>query len=71
MISLGLGIRLLPLMSVAEEVEKGRLWPLRITDQPLGADVFLVSNPLTPFTPPERRFVELLDELRVLYPDMI
>ncbi|OWJ80214.1 LysR family transcriptional regulator [Haematobacter genomosp. 1] len=71
MISLGLGIGLLPLMSVAEEVEKGRLWPLRITDQPLGADVFLVSNPLTPLTPPERRFVELLDELRVLYPDMI
>lgn len=70
MIIVGLGIGILPLMAVKNEVEKGQLWRLEIPGYPLGADVFLVSYPGGAFTPAEQRFVDLLDELQSLYPDM-
>lgn len=70
MIVSGLGIGILPLMAVTDEVENGQLWPLRFTDQPLGADVFMVRHPATPLTVPEQKFVDLLDELLQLYPDL-
>jgi DNA-binding transcriptional LysR family regulator len=71
MIVSGVGIGLLPVPSAADEVAAGRLWPLRLTDQPLGADLFLVYNPQTPPTPPEQRFIDLIDELLKLYPGMM
>lgn len=70
MIVSGLGIGILPMMAVTDEVERGQLWPLRFTDQPLGADVFMVRHPATPLTVPEQKFVDLLDELLQLYPDL-
>ncbi|MGO4852081.1 LysR family transcriptional regulator [Phaeovulum sp. W22_SRMD_FR3] len=71
MIISGLGIGILPLMAVSHEVEKGHLWPLQITDQKIGADVFLVRNPATELTVPEQKFVDLLDELLNLYPELV
>lgn len=70
MIASGLGIGLLPVTAAAHDVAQGTLWPLRITDQELGADVFLVRHPEASDSPAEARFIALLDELRGLYPDM-
>ena len=70
MIVSGLGIGLLPAMAVADEVAQGKLWPLRFTSQPLGADVFLVHHAGTALTVPEQKFADVLDELLQLYPDM-
>ncbi|WP_235988627.1 LysR family transcriptional regulator [Pseudorhizobium endolithicum] len=70
MIIAGLGIGILPPTAVRTYVDNGQLWPLEILDFPLGADVFLVSYPGCAFTSAERRFLELLDELKSLYPDM-
>lgn len=71
MIVSGLGIGILPVPAAIKEVQAGRLWPLKLTEQPLGADVFLVHSPLTQPTPPEQKFIDLLDELLSLYPDMV
>mgnify|MGYP000515917921 CR=1 FL=1 len=38
MIVAGLGIGLLPLMTSDEDVRRGDLWPLKISDEPIGAD---------------------------------
>ncbi|MFC0216877.1 DNA-binding transcriptional LysR family regulator [Pseudochelatococcus lubricantis] len=70
MIIAGLGIGILPVVAVADEVEAGHLWPLRLADHSLGADVFLVYSGPDQLTVPERNFVVLLDELLKLYPDM-
>lgn len=70
MIVAGLGIGILPVDAITEEVESGQLWPLRLVDQPLGADVFLIYSPFSQLTPPEQKFVDLLDELLKLYPEM-
>ena len=70
MIVSGLGIGLLPAMAVAEEVAQGKLWPLRFTSQPLGADVFLIRHADSPPSIPEAKFIAMLDELQKLYPDM-
>lgn len=71
MIVSGLGIGILPVMTVSGENPSGKLWPLRLVDQPLGADVFLVHSPLSQSTAPEQKFIDLIDELLQLYPDMI
>ncbi|MDS9469013.1 LysR family transcriptional regulator [Paracoccus sp. MBLB3053] len=71
MIIAGLGIGILPVITAVEAVDEGRLWPLRLIDQPLGADVFLVYHALDQLTVPEQKFVDLLDELLKLYPDMV
>ncbi len=70
MIVAGLGIGILPVEAVTDEVRSGQLWPLRLIDQPLGADVFLVFSSPSQLTVPEQKFVDLLDELLKLYPDM-
>lgn len=70
MIVSGLGIGLLPLTAVADEVAQGQLWPLRFSEDPLGADVFLVRHPAAPPTVPEQKFIDLVDELLQLYPDL-
>lgn len=70
MIVSGLGIGILPLTSVKYEVENGQLWPLRISDRAIGADVFLVRNPQTQLSGPEQRFCTILEELLQLYPEL-
>ena len=65
-----LGVWLLPAAAVADEVAQGTLWPLRLSAQPLGADVFLVRHADSTPSLPERKFIGLLDELQQLYPDM-
>lgn len=70
MIVAGLGIGILPVTAAQDEVAKGLLWPLEIKDFPLGADVFLVTHPECEYSPAEQRFLELVCELRGLYPDM-
>jgi DNA-binding transcriptional LysR family regulator len=70
MIVAGLGIGILPLTAVHDEVANGHLWPLEIKDYPLGADVFLVTHPEGEYSRAERHFLDLVKELRALYPDM-
>lgn len=70
MIVAGMGIGILPVDAITEEVESVQLWPLRLVDQPLGADVYLVYSPFSQLTAPEQKFVDLLDELLKLYPEM-
>lgn len=70
MIVAGLGIGILPLTAVHDEVAKGLLWPLEIKGYPLGADVFLVTHPEGAYSTAERNFLDLIQELRTLYPDM-
>ncbi|NVK35794.1 MAG: LysR family transcriptional regulator [Rhodobacteraceae bacterium] len=70
MIVAGMGIGILPLSSVTNDIDNGLLWPLKITDEPIGADVYLVHGPLDELTPSERKFVHLAQELIALYPDM-
>lgn len=70
MIVAGLGIGILPLTAVHDEVAKGLLWPLEIKGYPLGADVFLVTHPEGAYSNAERNFLDLIQELRTLYPDM-
>lgn len=71
MIVTGLGIGILPLMAVTDEVAGGRLWPLTLAGEPLGADVFLVSSLEADPTPPEQKFIDLIEELLTLYPGMM
>lgn len=70
MIVAGLEIGILPLTAVHDEVANGHLWPLEIKDYPLGADVFLVTHPEGEYSRAERHFLDLVKELRALYPDM-
>ena len=70
MIVAGLGIGILPVDAATHEIGSGQLWPLRLIDEPLGADVFLVFSSLSQLTVPEQNFVGLLDEVLKLYPDM-
>ncbi|WP_336057615.1 LysR family transcriptional regulator [Nitratireductor sp. CH_MIT9313-5] len=63
MIICGLGIGILPDTAVRSQVERGLLWPLKITDKPLGADVFLLSNPNVDLSPAERTFIDTVEEL--------
>ncbi|MEI4261613.1 LysR family transcriptional regulator [Roseovarius sp. D0-M9] len=70
MIVSGLGIGVLPLMTAQQDIRDGALWPLRITDEPIGADVYLVHAQPERLAPAERNFVAIVHELIALYPDM-
>lgn len=70
MIVAGLGIGILPLMTAQDDIRRGDLWPLKITDEQIGADVYLVHAPLETLSPPEQKFVQTAKELLALYPDM-
>ncbi|MDW9761415.1 LysR family transcriptional regulator [Sinorhizobium meliloti] len=70
MIVAGLGIGILPLTAVHDEVASGLLWPLEIKGYPLGADVFLVTHPEGDYSRAEQHFIDLVQELRSLYPEM-
>lgn len=70
MIVAGLGIGILPLMSAQDDIRRGDLWPLKITDEPIGADVYMVHAPMETLSPSEQKFVQVAQELLALYPDM-
>lgn len=67
MIVAGLGIGLLPPDAVQSDIEAGNLWPLRLADHPIGADVYLVHAPDEALTPADRRFIDLTQEILPLY----
>lgn len=71
MIAAGLGIGVLPIASARNDIRDGVLWPLRITDETIGADVYLVHAPVDKLTASEQKFVQMAQELIALYPDMI
>ncbi|WP_424986954.1 LysR family transcriptional regulator [Microbulbifer sp. S227A] len=71
MIVAGLGIGILPVLTAKDDIRRGDLWPLKITDETIGADVYLVHAPLEALTPSEHRFVAMAQELLALYPDMM
>lgn len=71
MIVAGLGIGILPVIAVQDDIRRGELWPLRITDEPIGADVYLVHAPTETLSASERKFVQTVEELLALYPDMV
>lgn len=70
MIVTGMGIGILPLAVAQEDIRRGELWPLKITDEPIGADVYMVHAPAEKLSPSERKFVQTMEELLALYPDM-
>lgn len=70
MIVAGLGIGILPLMAAQDDIRRGDLWPLRITDETIGADVYLVHAPMEKLSASEQKFVQIAQELLALYPDM-
>lgn len=68
MIVAGVGLGLLPLSAVKEQVAAGQLWPIRATDEPLGANLWAVIARNTPDSA-EQDFAALIDELMPLFPD--
>ena len=70
MIVAGLGIGILPLMAAQDDIRRGELWPLKITDELIGADVYLVHVPREKLSPAEQKFVDIAQELLALYPEM-
>lgn len=69
MIVAGLGIGLLPPDAVETDIAAGNLWPLRLADHPIGADVYLVHAPEEDLTPADRRFIDLTLEILPLFQD--
>lgn len=70
MIVAGLGIGILPYLAVKDDIDNGVLWPIDISDEAIGADVYLVHALEQDLKPAEIKFVELLKELKDLYPDL-
>lgn len=70
MIIAGIGIGILPVDSVGPELDTGQIWRLRIADHVLGADVFLVFPDNGALSDSEQRFVDTVEEIKALYPDM-
>ena len=71
MIVNGMGIGILPLAVAQDDIRRGELWPLKITDEPIGADVYLVHAAAEKLSASERKFVQTIEELLALYPDMV
>ena len=71
MIVAGLGVGVLPLMSAMGDIRDGALWPLKIMEEPIGADVYLVHAAPQDLTPAEHQFVQTVHELIAIYPDMV
>ncbi|MCA0956284.1 LysR family transcriptional regulator [Mameliella sediminis] len=69
MIVAGLGIGLLPPDAVQTDIAAGNLWPLKLADHPIGADVYLVHAPEEAMTPADRRFISLTQEVLPLFQD--
>lgn len=70
MIIAGIGIGILPVDSVGPELASGNIWRLHLSDHVLGADVFLVFTDSGELSIPEKRFVEAVEEIKAIYPDM-
>lgn len=69
MIIAGLGIGILPPDSMRHDMDSGVLWPLKVTDHPVGADVYLVHAPPADLSTSERRFIQTAEELAALHHD--
>ena len=70
MIVSGIGIGLLPTYPVQADIDEGVLWPIRVTDRPIGADVYLVHAPKQDLSGAERAFVRTVEELAPMYQDV-
>jgi DNA-binding transcriptional LysR family regulator len=71
MIVAGMGIGILPLMAAQDDIRRGDLWPIKITDETIGADVYLVHAPREKLSPSEQKFVDIAQELLAIYPNMV
>ncbi|WP_283643384.1 LysR family transcriptional regulator [Marinovum algicola] len=69
MLVAGLGIGILPLLSAEEDIRRGLLWRLDIANAPIGADVYLVHAPNEKLSPPEKKFVDMAEELQSRDPE--
>ena len=69
MLVAGLGIGILPLLSAEEDIRRGLLWRLDIANEPIGADVYLVHAPNEKLSPPEKKFVDMAEELQSRDPE--
>ena len=58
MIEIGLGIGFLPLHLAIPHEQSGSLWRLPSFDEVPSADIFLIYNPATNFSPAERVFID-------------
>lgn len=66
LIAVGVGIGILPVTAVQGDIDRGQLWPLQVSGQSIGADVFLVTNPELGLSAPEQEFVSAMEELLAL-----
>ena len=71
MIVAGMGIGILPLMTAQDDIRRGDLWPIKITAETIGADVYLVHAPREKLSPSAQKFVDIAQELLAIYPDMV
>lgn len=70
MIVAGIGIGLLPTYPVQADIDQGVLWPIRVTDRPIGADVYLVHSPKQNLTGSEQAFVRTVEELAPMFQEL-
>ncbi len=71
MIVAGLGIGVLPPDPVQTDIDRGVLWPIKVTDRPIGADVYFVNAPKQSLSGAERAFVRTVEELAPMYQDLV
>jgi len=67
MIIAGMGIGILPPAAVEQDIKMGTLWPVKINDRSIGADVYLVHADKKVLSGAEKVFVETIEELRQVY----
>lgn len=68
MIMSGLGIGVLPVAAVEQDVAAGTIYPLPTLEGMIGADVYMVTNPNVELRPVERVYLGIVDELLALSP---
>ncbi|HEV7415936.1 MAG TPA: LysR substrate-binding domain-containing protein, partial [Tianweitania sediminis] len=62
----GLGIGILPITAVEQDVAAGSIYPLPTLQGSIGADVYMVTNPNVELRTVERTYLGVVDELLAL-----
>ena len=69
MIEAGIGISILPLVTLRKTGRDRQLWRFPIEDCSLRADLYFVSNPQADHSPAEQAFLQVVDEVISAMPD--
>jgi molybdate transport repressor ModE-like protein len=71
MLVAGLGISILPVMTVQTRIRDEQLWRFPLDEVKLSADLYFVSNPKASHSPVETAFLEIMDEVLIAAQDTI